>query len=256
MKILEQLSMKGKKALITGGAQGLGEIFSYALAEAGADIYIADINEDLAKKTAQEIADSCKVKTMAVKVNVADELSVDNMYDQIISTFGDLDVCVANAGINIPGGVFDISFADWKKVFDVNIHGVFLTCRGAGRIMIKNNKGSIINIASINARTASYATSAAYCSAKGAVLNFTRELAREWGKYGIRVNSISPGNMVTELINEWSVSEYMDMWKNRTAFNRIGRPDELKSTVLYLASDASSYTTGSDVTVDGGHTCI
>ncbi|MDO5115177.1 MAG: SDR family oxidoreductase [Synergistaceae bacterium] len=257
MGIIERLNLQGKTALVTGGGQGLGRIFCHALAEAGANVCVADIRLKNAKIVAEEISANCKVETLPMYVDVTNEASVDTMFKEVENAFRFLDICVANAGVFIPGIAHEMPLADWKKTFAVDVEGVFLTARGAARLMIPRKKGSIITISSMNGHVAAYSPSCSYCAAKSAVLNFTRAVAREWGPYNIRVNSISPGSMHTEMLDhDCKGNEFFEIWTQRTALGRLGNPEELQSALIYLASDASSFTTGSDVIVDGGHTCI
>ncbi len=264
MGILESFSLQGRKAVVTGSGQGLGRTYGFALAEAGADVCIADINEESAVKTAAEIAETCGVKTFAVRVDVADEASVDAMYARIMEEFGGLDVAVANAGVFMPGNAEDMSYKDWRRAISIDLDGVFLTARGAARIMIPQKRGSIINISSINGHRAGTSFSCSYYAAKGAVLNLTRALAREWGPHNIRVNTLCPGSMMTEMLDtcmnnagaeggDEVFQKHLALWKWRSAFNRLGLPEELNGALIYLASDASCFTTGADIVVDGGY---
>lgn len=257
MGILERMSLKGKTAVVTGGGRGLGRMYCHALAEAGADVCVADLILENAEKTAAEVARACGVKTLAAEVDVSSEESVTAMYQAIQHTFGKLDICVANAGVFIPCKAEEMSYEAWNKTMAVDISGVFLTCKGAAKMMIPRRRGAIVTISSINGHVGATSFSCSYCAAKGAVLNFTRAVAREWGPYNIRVNSISPGSFHTEMLDKDAQGDhFFDQWTQRTALGRLGQPEELQSALIYLVSDASSFTTGTDILVDGGHTSI
>lgn len=255
MSIIEQFKLKGKKAFITGGARGIGKSVAEGLAQAGADIAIVDLDIEEAEKTAKEL-ESFGVKTIAVKTDVTDPDSVNSMIETILKEFGTVDIAFNNAGICINEKAEEMSFESWKKVIDINLTGVFLTAQAAGRVMIKNKKGSIINTASMSGHIVNVPQpQCAYNASKAGVIQLTKSLAVEWAPYNVRVNSISPGYIATQMTLK-APEDWKKVWLAGTPYNRMGEPSELQGAVLYLASDASQYTTGADIVIDGAFTCI
>lgn len=258
MGIIEKMRLDGKKALITGGARGIGKSIATALAEAGADVAIIDIDIAEAQKTADEIA-ALGVKTLAVSADVTNPDQVQAMIKKIVDTFGELNVAFCNAGIcmNIP--VEEMSFEQWKKVIDINLTGVFLTAQAAGKQMLLQGKGgSIINTASMSAHIVNIPQpQCSYNASKAGVIQLTKSMAVEWAMKGIRVNSISPGYIGTELtLGSPTLKPLIEKWNAMSPVHRMGRPDELQAIAVYLAGDASEFTTGSDFIIDGAFTCI
>ncbi|MGI5896873.1 MAG: SDR family oxidoreductase [Oscillospiraceae bacterium] len=258
MGILEKMSLNGKKAFVTGGARGIGKSIATALAEAGADVALVDVDFEEAEKTAVEIALKTGQELFAVRADVTVPDDVNAMIEKITERFGRLDVAFCNAGIckNIPAE--EMSYEDWKKVTDINLTGVFLTAQAAGRVMIKQGGGSIINTASMSAHIVNFPQpQCSYNASKAGVIQLTKSLAVEWAMKNVRVNSISPGYIGTELtLNSPSLKPLIEQWNAVAPLHRMGRPDELQAIAVYLAGDASSFTTGSDFVVDGAFTCI
>lgn len=180
------------------------------------------------------------------------------MMDTVIDKFGKLDVAFCNAGIAIHKPAEEMSWEDWKKVIDVNLTGVFLTDVAAGKQMLKQGGGSIINTASMSARIINIPQpQCSYNASKGGVVQLTKSLAVEWATRNIRVNSISPGYMATYLTVEIPTLKSMaEEWKQLTPTKRLGNPEELQAIAVYLASDASLFTTGSDFVIDGAYSCV
>lgn len=254
MDIGKKFRLEGKKAFITGGARGIGKSVATAMAQWGADVAICDRNIALAEQTAKEIA-LLGVKTLAVEVDVTNPDSVNKMVETIVNNFGTIDIAFNNAGICENANAEDMTYESWKRVIDVNLTGVFLTAQAAGRVMIKNGGGSIINTASMSGHIANCPqVQCGYNSSKAGVIMLTKSLAVEWAKHNIRVNCISPGYIGTDMTN---VDDPLAPgWKAVTPQGRLGSPDELQGAVVYLASDASTFTTGTDIVIDGGFTCI
>jgi NAD(P)-dependent dehydrogenase (short-subunit alcohol dehydrogenase family) len=255
---MSNFSLKGKKAFITGGAQGIGEAVALRYAESGADVAIVDMNLELAEKTAEKLRRSGS-KAIAVRCDVTSPQDVDKMMKTVLDEFGEINVAVNNAGIVTHKGVFyeaeNMPFEAWKSVIDVNVHGVFLTAQAAAKAMIAQKKGgSIINTASMSAHIVNFPQKYAnYNTSKAAVWMLTRCLALEWAPHKIRVNSVSPGYINTPLALYADKDQYK-LWCESTPIKRLGEPDELTGMYIYLASDAASYTTGADMRVDGGYT--
>ena len=252
----EMFSLAGKKAYVTGGGRGIGKCLAKALAAFGASVAIVDILKDEAVKTAKEIA-AMGVDSFAIYADVTKEEDVAKMGEEIKKKFGSLDIALNNAGIVCQVPAIDMSYADWKRVIDVDLSSVFLTAREAARMMVPAKKGSIINTASMSASIVNYPQpQCSYNAAKAGVVQLTKSLAVEWGPHGVRVNCISPGYIRTEL-TAGVRKDWQDQWvKLSVVSGRLGIPEELASLVVYLASDSSSYMTGSDIIIDGGFSCV
>jgi len=258
MGIIEKMRLDGKKIFVTGGARGIGKSVAIAFAEAGADIAIVDLDLPEAEKTAAELKENYGINAIAIQTDVCDPDQVDAMVKQVVDTFGKLDVAFCNAGIcmNIPAE--EMSFLEWKKVIDVNLTGVFLTAQAAGKVMLQQGYGSIINTASMSGHIVNVPQpQCAYNASKAGVIQLTKSLAIEWAKRGVRVNSISPGYIGTELtLNSPTLQPLIEQWNQLSPVGRMGRPEELQSICVYLAGDTSTFTTGSDFIIDGAFTCF
>lgn len=258
MGILEKMRLDGKSAFVTGGARGIGKSVATALAEAGADVAIVDIDLDEAQKTAAQIAGETGRKTIALKTDVTDPKEVDAMIDSLLAAFGKIDIAFCNAGICINEPAESMTYEQWMKVINVNLNGVFLTARAAGKVMIQQGGGSIINTASMSGHIVNVPQpQCAYNASKAGVIQLTKSLAVEWATKNVRVNSISPGYIATELIsNAPHLVPLIEKWNDMAPMHRMGKPEELQAVVVYLAGDCSSFTTGSDFVVDGAFTCF
>ena len=247
-------SLEGKTALITGGARGLGKAMGEALAQAGANIVIADVEAESAEKAAEELA-SFGTKTLGLEVDVTNEEQVQKAIERIVSDFSELNVVINNAGICQKISVEEQSLEDWKKTMDVNVNGVFLVSKYAGKQMKAQGGGSIINMASMSSFIANTEAQCAYNASKAAVAMMTKCMASEWVNDKIRVNAIAPGYMKTDMTKPifapgGELAHVLDM----VPMNRLGEPHELGGLAIYLASEASSFVTGSSFIVDGGYT--
>lgn len=258
MSIIDKFKLNEKIAFITGGAKGIGKSIAIGYAQAGADLAIVDIDLQAAKETAEKISKEYGVKTLAIQTDVTQAKEVEAMVKQVNDHFGKIDIAVANAGIALNVPAEDMSLEEWQKVIDINLTGVFLTAQAAGKIMIKQGGGTIINTASMSGYIVNTPQpQCAYNASKAAVTQLTRSLAVEWADKNVRVNAVSPGYIGTELITEApALKPLIEKWTAVTPQKRMGNPEELQGIYLYLASDASSYTTGSDFIVDGGYTAI
>ncbi|MFM8850441.1 MAG: SDR family oxidoreductase [Cytophagales bacterium] len=268
--MMELFSLKGKTAIVTGACGLLGKHHCYALAEAGAKVIAADVDEVASKKVAQELGEG----HMGVGLDVSSDLSVIEAKESILKRYGRIDVLVNNAAINDmfenPSAALELSKFEnypislWKKSLDVNVTGVFLCSQIFGTMMAEAKQGSIINIASTYGVTApdqklyqnekgeqTFYKSASYPTTKGAVISFTRFLAAYWGDKGVRVNALSPGG-VENGQQEFFKSNYA----GRTPLGRMAQPTDYKGAIVFLASDASNYMTGGNLVVDGGWTII
>lgn len=257
MGIIEKMRLDGKAAFVTGGARGIGKSIATALAEAGSSVAIIDLDLEESQKTADEIA-KLGVKTVAIKADVTNEADVNNMIEAVLERFGKLDAAFCNAGIcmNIPSEA--MTYDQWKKVIDINLNGVFLSSQAAAKVMLKQGKGSIINTASMSAHIVNVPQpQCSYNASKAGVIMLTKSMAVEYAKRGVRVNSISPGYMGTELtLNSPTLKPLIEQWNTLSPVGRLGRPDELQAIAVYLAGDTSDFTTGSDFIIDGAFTCF
>ena len=258
MGIIEKMRLDGKKGFVTVGAMGIGKCTATAFAEAGADVAIVDLDIETAELTAKEIAEATGRKVIAIKCDVTDEAQVQAMVDEVVEKLGGLEFCHANAGIAINAPAEEMTYAQWKKIIDVNLNSVFLTDTIAGRYMLAHGGGSIINTASMSGHIVNVPQpQCAYNASKAGVIQLTKSLAIEWAKRGVRVNSISPGYIGTELtLNSPTLVPLIEQWNAMAPMGRMGRPDELQSICVYLAGDTSTFTTGSDFVVDGAFTCF
>ncbi|ORZ11536.1 hypothetical protein BCR42DRAFT_395194 [Absidia repens] len=260
MNSLNMFSLQGKKAIVTGGGRGLGLEMSKALAGTGADVALMYVSTETTHETAAAIAKEFNVQCKAYKAEMADYNQVNAAMDQIYKDFGKIDILVANAGIAVGGSPAEsFEMENWERIFNVNVHGLFNCAKSAGNHMLKHGKGSIILISSVAGMVATNPQpQCGYNTSKGAVTAMVKSLAQEWAKRGIRVNSINPAYMLTEMLKDVAGShpEVSDKWKEYTPMGRLGNPDELNGAVIYLASDASSYMTGTHICIDGGYTCV
>lgn len=248
--------LTGKVAIVTGGGRGLGRAMALALADAGADVVVTDLLISEAKGVAKEISLK-KRKSVAIKADVSKPTQVKTVVTKVTDRFGKTDILVNNAGINIISPAEDFSFGDWNRVLSVNLMGVFLCAQAFGKVMINQRKGKIINIASVAGMVGTPHNATAYNSAKAGVINLTRSLAIEWGKYNINVNAIAPGMIETELTKKrLENKEYYNYWIDRTPLRRVGRPEDLIGAVVYLSSEASDWVTGHTIVIDGGYTSL
>lgn len=258
MGIMERMRLEGKVSLVTGGARGIGKAIAEAIAEAGSHVAIVDVDIEEAKKTADEIATNLDVQTIAIKTDVTNQEDVNKMIDTILNKFGKLDVAFCNAGIcmNIPAE--EMTLDQFKKVIDINLTGVFLTAQAAAKVMLKQGKGSIINTASMSGHIVNVPQpQCSYNASKAGVIQLTKSMAIEFAKRNVRVNSISPGYIGTELtLNSPDLKPLIAKWNELAPLGRMGRPDELQAMAVYLAGDTSDFTTGSDFIIDGAFSCF
>jgi NAD(P)-dependent dehydrogenase (short-subunit alcohol dehydrogenase family) len=258
MGIIEKLRLDGKKAFVTGGARGIGYSIALALAEAGADAALVDTDIVAAAEAVKKVSAATGRKIIAIKTDVTDPASVDAMIDIVLKEFGRIDAAFCNAGIckNIPAET--MTMEEWNQVININLTGVFLTAQAAGKVMIKQGGGSIINTASMSAHIVNVPQpQCSYNASKAAVVQLTKSLAVEWALKNVRVNSISPGYIGTDLtLNSPALKPLIEQWNAMAPLKRLGRPEELQAIAVYLAGDSSAFTTGSDFVIDGAFTCI
>jgi len=255
MKTTDLFNLKGRTAVVTGGAIGLGQQMALGLAEAGADIVICSRKLERCQEMARQI-ESLGGKALALRCDLNREEEIDHAVKEVLKTFGRIDILVNNAGRTWGAPVEELKIEDWKKVIDLNITGTFQFTQRAGREMIKQGSGKIINIVSyagLIGTDPEYLNAIAYNTSKGALIAFTKDLAVKWGAYGIQVNAISPGWFLTEM-TKWSTEHRGKKMIDRLLVKRFGGEDDLKGAVVFLASKASDYVTGHILCVDGGLT--
>ncbi len=253
MGILERFSLRGRTALVTGGGQGIGQAYAHALAEAGADVAIVDLNPDTAASVAAEVEQLGR-RSLAVVADVSDAEQVGEMVAQVIAAWGRLDIGVNNAGVRCWAAAEEMTVPEWDDLMAVNLKAVFLCCQAEARVMLAQGYGKIINTASMSAHIVNRPQKqVGYNTSKAGVVHLTRSLAAEWADRGVRVNSISPGYTETPLVA--SVAHLIPGWLKDVPLGRMGQVSDLQGAVVYLAAEASDYVTGHDLIVDGGYTC-
>jgi len=252
--VKDLFDLTGKTAIITGGSRGIGKEMAEGLGEAGANLMLCARRAEWLEETVAEFAG--KGLGVAGKVcDVSKPEEVQAVVEETVAKFGKLDILVNNAGITWGAMPEDMPLNRWQQVLDVNLTGCFLFAQAAGREMLKNNSGSIINIASISGITSSANGPfyAGYVASKAGLIGLTRELAASWGRRGIRVNAIAPGFFHSRLADA-AIDIYERTIQENNVIPRIGEEGELKGVTVFLASDASSYVTGQTIAVDGGMT--
>lgn len=251
-KVSDLFSLKGKVASISGSSGGIGYAIAESYAQAGADVAIWYNSRDPIQKV-NYLQETYGVKVKAYKVPVTDKQAVDKAISQQILDFGKIDVFVANAGIISETPLIDLSESDWDKLMDVNVKGAFLCSQAVGKHFRERGTGSLILTASMSAYIVNVPQRhGCYNVSKAAVLHLMKNLAVEYAPFA-RVNSVSPGYCQTELV-QYAPMELQEAWCSRVPLGRIGLPKEMVGAYIYLASDASTYTTGTDIQVDGGYT--
>ena len=253
---MEKFAVPGQLAVVTGGGRGIGLACAEALAEAGARIALLEHDEQAAEAgRASLVARGAEVSVRLV--DVTDPEAVESAAASIERDLGAVDILVCSAGIAISGVPAEtVSDTEWRKVIDVNLNGVFWSCRAFGRFMLQRGRGAIVNIGSMSAMIVNKPQEqASYNASKAAVHHLTRSLAVEWATRGVRVNAVAPTYIDTPLTQFGMTDATMrQAWLDGTPMARVGRPDEIASVVLFLASPASSLMTGSIVLADAGYT--
>lgn len=251
---IPEFGLKGKVAVVTGGTKGLGLGIAVTLAAYGADVVVASRTaadvERVAKEINQRFPES---RTLGITVDVSKTESIENLFTQVVEKLGKVDIMVCNAGSAVTCKALDLTEEQWDYTIDVDLKGVFFTARAAARQMVKQGTGGrIINVASSSAFKGSKGI-VAYATAKAGVVNMTRVLANEWGRYQITVNSVCPGYVVTAMNEQVLLhTPAGEELKKKTMLRRFGKVEEIAALCLYIASDESGYMTGSAVVIDGG----
>jgi NAD(P)-dependent dehydrogenase (short-subunit alcohol dehydrogenase family) len=255
MGILSFFDLTGRVAIITGGGAGLGHQMAEALAEAGSNLVLCSRKLQNCEEVAHEI-EKVGVKALALRCDIAKKDEIEQVVRETVKHFGRVDILVNNAGRTWGSPVEDYPLEQWNKVIEVNLTGTFLCAQAAGKEMIKQKSGKIINLSSYGGLMGSdpeYMDAIAYNATKGAIVTFTKDLAVKWAKYNIRVNAIAPGWFETQM-TKWSTEERGAKILDRLLIKRFGGEEDLKGMVVFLASKASDYITGQILCVDGGLT--
>lgn len=251
------IDFSGRAVIVTGAASGIGLACARAFAEAGADVVMADINDAKNRDAADLIMIDTKARCIPHACNVASEADCEGLVGRALDEFGRIDVLVNNAGIVSPGTILDLSPAEWDRVIDVNLRSYFVLTQIAGKAMVERKiRGSIVNMSSLNAELA-IANQIAYVSSKGGVKQLTKAAALGLAPYGVRVNAIGPGSIMTDLLKSVMADEAgRKRILSRTPLGRVGDPSEVASIAVFLASDMASYITGETIIVDGGRAAL
>lgn len=245
------LEIPDRVVVITGGSRGIGAEMAREFAAAGADLVLASRNRENCELVAREIRELGR-RVLTVSCDVAKLSDIRNLFKVTIEEFGRLDVLVNNAGANVTKYAVEVTEDEWDFIYDVNIKGLFFCCQEAAKIMIQQNSGKIINISSVGG-TKPYKRIAPYTASKAAVIHLTKSLAAEWARYNIRVNSIAPGLICTEInAKERENEAWLEGAVKAIPLRRLGEPKDISQIALFLLTDAADYITGQTFYIDGG----
>jgi NAD(P)-dependent dehydrogenase (short-subunit alcohol dehydrogenase family) len=253
MAVLDAFSLTGRVSVVTGAARGIGRALTQALAEAGSDVVLLVRDKDSVATAVQDLQ-GLGVTVLAVSADVADADQVERAVAEIVDRLGRVDVLVNNAGTCIHRPALEVTPAEWRSVMEVNVDGLWHCSQAFGRQMVAQRSGVIVNIGSISAQIVNRPQwQPGYNASKAAVHQLTKSLAAEWAPYGVRVNALAPGYVKTEMapVDE---PQFRQHWIEDAPMRRYAMPAELGPSVVFLASDASSFMTGSVLVVDGGYT--
>src|ERR1700685_2934460 len=257
-KTSKLFDLSGRVAIITGAGVGLGEAISLGFAEFGCDIAACDLNIENPQRTAEQVRKIGR-RAIALKANVAVPEDITAMVDAALDQLGGIDILVNCAGVPQHNPAETTPLETWDSVLDINLRGTFLCCQAAGRVMLKQGSGVIINFSSIAGVVGVGRGANAYCASKGGVNALTKQLALEWADRGIRVNAIAPCQFMTPGLTDvmadrqFDAEKLMQTWVSNIPLGRVGEPAEIVGPALFLASDASSMVTGVILPVDGGY---
>jgi NAD(P)-dependent dehydrogenase (short-subunit alcohol dehydrogenase family) len=257
--IIERFRLNGKVALVTGAGQGIGRAFAHALGEAGAAVAVVDIKADTIRQVVEELS-AKGVDAIAVRADVTDRVEIGRMVEAVLKKWGKLTIGVNNAGIGQWVDAESITADIWRRIMSLNLDAVLACAQAQAGVMKKTGYGKIVNTASMSGHIVNTPQNQLpYNVSKAGVLHMTRSLAAEWARYGIRVNSISPGYtrtaLVEDLIGTPEGKKMADAWMPLIPMRRMAEVTDLQGAVVYLASEASDYMTGSDLVIDGGY-CV
>jgi NAD(P)-dependent dehydrogenase (short-subunit alcohol dehydrogenase family) len=261
----ELLRFHGKVAVITGGAQGLGEGFATRFAREGAITVVLDMQRDKCERVAARLRDEFCAQTLAVEANVADDDGMHAVAGRLLNEFGHIDIWVNNAGVYRGTPMELLSMQEWQMMLDVNYTGVFVCTRAIAPVMKAQQRGRIINMSSIAGRTG-FKNSLAYCSTKAAVIGLTRASAMDLAPYNVTVNAVCPGTIMTDMVRKvdadicknegWLPGTHIEHKSNEIPMRRLGRVEEVAGVVTFLASDDAGFVTGQAIEVDGGELLV
>ena len=254
MNVLDQFRLDKRVAVVTGGSKGLGRAMAQAFSQAGASTVVCSRTESDARRTAAEIAEDTGLPCLGLAADVADPSAVEKLVDEISRQFGRIDVWVNSAGINIRHPIEEFPVGEFDQIVATNLRGTWLCCRAIAPILKRQRAGSVINVGSALSAIG-LADRSAYCASKAAVIGLTKTLALEWAPFNVRCNALCPGPFLTEM-NTAIASDPVKTAPvvGATAFKRWAELSEIQGAALFLASDASTYVTGSPLFVDGGWT--
>lgn len=255
MKVNELFDLSGQVALITGGGQGIGLQIADIYAEMGCKLALCSRSLQTCQESALKLSEKYGVEAKAYQLDVTNEDNADQIVEQILQDFGQIDILVNNSGTNWRGNVEDTPLEEWKRVQDVNVTGIFIMSKKVGESMRKRKKGKIINISStagIKVRDPEFMNAISYTTSKGAVVHFTKDLAMKWAQHGIHVNSIAPGVFPTEMTMESKIKGNEEKLYSTIPLRKFGNEHDLKGVALLLATKASDYITGEIIAVNGG----
>jgi 3-oxoacyl-[acyl-carrier protein] reductase len=243
------MRLKGKKAIVTGAGQGIGQSVALKMAQEGADVVIVDMNPDSGTRTAKEV-EALGRKALFISVDVANQKQVQGMVDEVLKTWGKIDILVNNAGFDRPANLLKMKEEDWDAVLGVHMKGTLNCIQAVASHMIENGYGKIVNLSSIWGKTGAV-SEISYSSAKAGIIGLTKSVAKELGRYQINVNVILPGLILTPTIAKMA-EKYRNQIIENTPMKRMGRPEEVANVVVFLASDEASFITGATLEVSGG----
>ncbi|XP_046881320.1 D-threitol dehydrogenase isoform X1 [Hypomesus transpacificus] len=250
--ILERMRLDGKVAYVTGAGQGIGRAFAHALGEAGAKVAVVDMDQGKAASVVEELTLK-GINCILIVADISKSADVQRMIDNIVSKWGEIHIACNNAGINNNSASEDTSLEEWDQTFNVNLRGTFMCCQAAGRVMLKQGYGKIINTASMASLIVPHPQKQlSYNTSKAGVVKLTQTLGTEWVDRGVRVNCISPGIVDTPLIHSESLGPLVQRWLSDIPAGRLAQVTDLQAAVVYLACDASDYMTGHNLVIEGG----
>lgn len=248
---LSRFDLSGRVALVTGGTRGIGRDVAVGLAEAGCHVVVVARNAEGLENVAQEISRLGR-RVLALRADLTRIEEIHRMVDQTVTVFGQIDVLVNNAGMNIPKPALEVTEEDWDRVVDINLKSAFFTSQAVGKVMVEQRRGRIINISS-QMGFVGYYKRAAYCSSKGGLVQLTKALAIEWAPYNVLVTGVAPTFIETPMTAPmFADPSFREEVLRRIPLGRIGQPQDVTGAVIYLASDAANLVTGHTILVDGG----
>jgi NAD(P)-dependent dehydrogenase (short-subunit alcohol dehydrogenase family) len=255
--ILERFKLTGRVALVTGAGQGIGRAFAHALGEAGAAVVVVDLDSDLAKAVAGELAEK-GIDAISLAADVTRVDQIQKMVDAVVNKWGRLTIAVNNAGMGNWMAAEEVDENNWDRISNLNLRGVFFCAQAEAHVMLKAGYGKIVNTASISGTIVNTPQKqVVYNTTKAGVIHLTKSLAAEWAPQGIRVNSISPGYTRTKLVDDLLATpigqDMLPHWMTRTPQARMAEVTDLQGAVVYLAAEVSDFMTGHDMIIDGGY---